>query len=230
MRAWVARRRQGGALLSEPVMIGDAPAPFELLVVEVTDQGKRRPTKIARLFPVGGRVAVAELVLPKMVWFEKWDFVLSGTEQAVVEGGKSGVAQSWLCKLQPPNYAVGFKARHTHKDGVEIARRALMDRYAAESRGILSIKVAKEPALGRHAVCAQMTRPGADASSTWRPHALLDVELDWMSEERFSLSGFDPRGPSGDKPARLLRHGWLCEFEVDEPEDGRRRGKNGALR
>ena len=79
-----------------------------MLVVEVIDQGKRRPTKIARLFPAGGRIAVAELVAPKLVWFKNLDFVLSGT-------------QSWLCKLQAPNYAVGFKARHTHKDGVEIA-------------------------------------------------------------------------------------------------------------
>ena len=220
MRAWVARRRAGGALLADPALIGEAPAPFELLIVEVTDQGKRRPTKVARLFPADGRVAVAELVAPKLVWFKKWDFVLSGTEHALVEGGKLGAAQTWLCKLQTPSYAVGFKARHTHKDGVEIARRALMDRYAQESRGRLLIEVTKEPALGRHAICAQLAKPGGNTASTLRPHALLDVEIDWMSEERFSLTGFDPRAPSGDRPARLLRHGWLCEFEIDDPTDG----------
>lgn len=59
MRVWVAKRREGGALISAPAVIGEAPAAYELLVVEVTDQGKRRPTKIARLFPAGGRVAVA---------------------------------------------------------------------------------------------------------------------------------------------------------------------------
>lgn len=230
MRAWVARRREGGALLDEPLMIGDTPAPFEVLVVEVTDQGKRRPTKVARLIPAGGRVAIAELVVPKLVWFKQWDFVLSGTEQAKLDSGVFGASQSWLCKLQPPNYAVGFKARHTHKDGVEIARRALMDRYAPESKGWLSIQVAKEAALGRHAVCAQLARPGAETSPTWRTHALLDVDLEWMSEERFSLSGFDPRGPSAELRTRLLRHGWLCEFDVDPPADDRRRSKNGSLR
>jgi hypothetical protein len=51
-----------------------------------------------------------------------------------------------------------------------------------------------------------------------------------MSEERFSLSGFDARGPSADLPARLLRHGWLCEFDVDPPADDRPRSKNGSLR
>ena len=47
MRVWVLRRREGGAYLPEPVRVGGTPAPLELLVVEVTDQGKRGPSRIA---------------------------------------------------------------------------------------------------------------------------------------------------------------------------------------
>lgn len=221
MQAWVARRREGGALLSHPTHIGAAPAPFELLVVEVTDQGKRRPTKIARLFPFGSRIAVAELVAPKLVWFRKWGFVLSGMEHTLAPSGRMGAVQSWLCKLHPPAYAVGFKARHTHKDGVEMTRSTLMDRYCSTWKGLLSVESVKDEALGRHSVIGRLDRPAGEASK-WPPSRLLGVELEWMSEERFSLAGFDPRGPSGDRPARLLRHGWLCEFEVDEwVEDSR---------
>jgi hypothetical protein len=32
------------------------------------------------------------------------------------------------------------------------------------------------------------------------------------------------------KPARLVRQGWLCEYEIEEPEDDRRRRKNDDLR
>lgn len=229
MQAWVARRRESGALLQEPSPIGAEPAPFELLVVEVTDQGKRRPTKIARLIPPGSRIAVAELIAPKLVWFKKWGFVLSGMEHTLAPNGRMGAAQSWVCKLHAPAYAVGFKARHTHKDGVEMTRANLMDRYCSSSRGVLCIESVKDDALGRHSVVGRLDRPRGDESK-WPPPRLLDIELEWMSEERFSLAGFDQRGPSGDRPARLLRHGWLCEFEVDQPEDGRRRSKNGSLR
>lgn len=39
-----------GEFLDEPLRIGTASAPFELLVVDVTDQGKRRPSLVARLY------------------------------------------------------------------------------------------------------------------------------------------------------------------------------------
>ena len=49
MRVRVLRRREGGAYLPEPVRVGGTPAPFELLAVELADQGKRRPWAVARL-------------------------------------------------------------------------------------------------------------------------------------------------------------------------------------
>ena len=47
--------------MPEPVRVGAAPAPFELLVVDVTDQGTRRPSKVARLYALGSKAIVAEL-------------------------------------------------------------------------------------------------------------------------------------------------------------------------
>ena len=68
MRVWVLRRREGGAYLPEPVRVRGTPAPFELLVIEVTDQGKRRPSKVARLYAPGSKGIVAELAgMLKMV-------------------------------------------------------------------------------------------------------------------------------------------------------------------
>jgi len=81
MRAWVARRRLAGAMLPEPSPIGETPAPFELVVMEVTDQGQRRPAKIARLVPPGTRRTVAELVAPKLVWLRGYTFILAGLEE-----------------------------------------------------------------------------------------------------------------------------------------------------
>lgn len=60
--------------------IGHPGRSLELVVVEVTDQGQRRPTKVARLIPPGTRVAVAELTAPKLAWFNNDKFVLSGED------------------------------------------------------------------------------------------------------------------------------------------------------
>lgn len=99
MRAWVARRRQSGAMLPEPVSIVETPAPNELIVAHVTDQGRRRPTKIARLIPPGSRRAVAELISPRLVWLRGFSFVLTGLEELVGPHGTREVAQVWMCKL-----------------------------------------------------------------------------------------------------------------------------------
>lgn len=224
MRAWVAKRRDCGTLLGEPARLGEGAEAFELLVVEVTDQGMRRPTKVARMVRPGERLAVAELIAPRLVWFKKWDFVLSGVERAAGGEGLTMAGQSWLCKLQPATGAIGFRARHTHKDGMEIARRMIMDRYASESKGQLLIEGAKDSTLGRYTVCSHLLSSHCHAASP----GLLDTELDWMSEERFSLSGFREVAAYGDRPARLLRHGWLCEFDIAELSDEDSRPLRGA--
>lgn len=56
-------------MLPAAEQIGDPLHPLELVVVEVTDQVQRRPTKMARLVPARSRIAVAELASPKLAWF-----------------------------------------------------------------------------------------------------------------------------------------------------------------
>ena len=83
MRVWVLRRRESGAYLPEPVRVGGTPAPFELLVVEVTDQGKRRPSKVARLYAPGTKSIVAELAAVQLLWLKGFEFVLHGVDVTV---------------------------------------------------------------------------------------------------------------------------------------------------
>lgn len=211
--------------MDKPIQFDASPALLELLVVEVTDQGARRPAKVARLFPARSRVAMAQLLAPRLVWLNGWDLVLSGIEERPGEGGISGTAQSWICRLAPPEYAAGFLARHTHKDGVELERGAIFDRYGFSTKGSLAVAGAHDAGLGRHTVRAAFTRDKQQLAGM-----LLDVELGWMAEERFALSGLHRHNASGDQLTRLVRQGWLCEFDIDEPDDNRRRRKNGALR
>lgn len=214
MQAWAAKRREGGALLDEAKTFGTPPAPFELLVVEVTDQGKRRPSKVARLVPAGQRVAMVELLAPKLVWLGGWDFALSGTEALASDRGVLNVAQSWYCRLAAPKNAVGFIARHTHDDGVELRYGEILDRYGAKSKGQLTISNVYAQALGRHTLRADLLDDGGAPAFCCR--ALLDVELQWMAEERFALTGLVEREAGADSPERLLRQGWLCEYDLAE--------------
>lgn len=215
-------------MLDEPIQFDATPELVELLVVEVTDQGKRRPTRVARIFPAGSKVAIAQLIAPRLVWLSGWDLVLSGVEERLGEGGIVGAAQSWICRLAPPPDATGFLARHTHKDGVELKKGVIFDRYGSSAKGKLTIASAHYDALGRQSVLAKLTR-AHDPERTLTGE-LVDVELGWMAEERFSLTGFNQHAASETRPARLVRQGWLCEYHIEEPEDDRRRRKNGALR
>lgn len=111
LRVWVVQRRDSGQLLSEAVSVVDWQAPLELLVLGVTDQGRRRPTKVTRLFAEGSRVAVAELAAPRLVWFKGGNFVLSGTPVYTAQRGNLSAHQSWVCKLDLPPYMLGYRAR-----------------------------------------------------------------------------------------------------------------------
>jgi hypothetical protein len=228
MKAWVARRREGGALLAEPVRFEASPELLELMIVEVTDQGKRRPSRVARIFPQGARVPMAQLVAPRLVWLAGWDLVLSGVEEGPGNGGVASVAQSWICRLAPPQYAIGFLARHTHKDGVELRKGAIFDRYGSSTKGKMAVASVHDEALGRHTMRAELSRNNDPHRALYG--ALLDVELGWMTDERFALTGLHQHGAWEGRPARLVRQGWLCEYDIEEPEDDRPRRKNGALR
>jgi hypothetical protein len=171
MKAWVARRRENGALLDEPIQFETSPSLVELLVVEVTDQGKRRPTRVARIFPSGSRVALAQLFAPKLVWLNGWDLVLSGFDERPGVGGMAGTSQSWICRLAPPRYAVGFLARHTRKEGVELKKGVIFDRHASSTKGKLTLTSMYDDALGRNTMRAQQTLDGKpqDFWRCWTP-------------------------------------------------------------
>lgn len=214
MRAWVARRRAAGASLVKPVEFGEAAAPFELLVVEVTDQGKRRPMKVARLVPIGERRAIAELLAPKLVWLQNWEFVLSGVEHVPGVHGVRAVLQSWICKLSPPPQAVGFRVANTHVGGVLRPRRILHE--TGKSRGRLAVTGRFESVLGRHTLYAQLSHSLSGDGNAMQH--LLDCRLEWMAQERFELSGLRVVSAYGERPEQVECDGWLCEFDVELPE------------
>jgi hypothetical protein len=215
MRAWVARRREGGALLPAPEPLWEAPVPYELIVVDVTDQGKRRPSKVARLIPAGERRAIAELMAPKLVWLEGWQLALSGLEEIPDPIGRKIVAQSWVCKLSPPPFAIGFKVTNTYVSGVLRPRRVLHE--AGKSGGKLAVGSRMDPILGRQTMRAELLHYEQSKFSYPPPH-LIDCGLEWMSEERFELGGLLVQNAFEERPERILRDGWLVEYDIELPE------------
>lgn len=68
VRAFIGRK--GGPYLPEIVRVGGTPPPFQLMVVAVTDQGKRRPSKVVRPYATGSKATVAQLAsVLKMVHY-----------------------------------------------------------------------------------------------------------------------------------------------------------------
>jgi hypothetical protein len=182
--AWILRRREGGAYLPEPVRMGGTPAPFELLVVEVADQGKRRPSKVARLYAPGSKAITAELSSIKLVWLKGFEFVLQGFEVYAGERGPLHAAQSWLCQLDPPVNIVGYRMRPMFERGAPLPYRQVMDQLASATEGKITIGSTIDEALGRAAIVAKFGNPYKHTAT------LLDCELDWMGEDRLQLSGF----------------------------------------
>lgn len=69
-----------------------------LLIMDVSDQGLRRPAKVARLMQ--GREIRHELCDVHVVWCAEGRFTLAGFErQNNVDGKVVDYAQSWLCAL-----------------------------------------------------------------------------------------------------------------------------------
>jgi len=198
-------------MLPAAVRIGELPPPFELLVMDVTDQGRRRPTKVARLVPLGARTAVAELVAPKLVLVRGADLVLSGTELVGTGRSPLNAGQTWLCRLALPATHASFKVWTNHNGGVEVMRRRVLSMGPNVTGAEIAVGSVMHEALGRHTTQALVKRNGLT------PLTLIDCELDWMAEERFCLSGFQQYPDSADWPARLLKQGWLCEHDVPAP-------------
>lgn len=209
MKVWVQRRLDGGAALDQPVQIGETEEPLELLILEVTDQGQRRPTKVARLIPCGQRRAIDELVMPRLFWFKGGKFVLSGVAQVRETHGTKGYSQSWLCRLALPAGVDAFKVVPLYRYGEQIARRELTDRHVTTLSGKLSVASVMDQALGRATVRADV----GPAPSAWEygRGALLDAHLEWMSTDGFELSGYEQVPAHAERPAYTLQQGWLCK-------------------
>lgn len=71
-----------------------------LVIMDVTDQGLRRPVKVARLTQPGRPGPYMELLDPHIVWANDSKFTLAGFERTINSEGKTvEFAQSWLCAL-----------------------------------------------------------------------------------------------------------------------------------
>jgi len=188
------------------------PAPFELLVVEVTDQGKRRPSKVARLYAPGTKSIVAELVSVQLLWLKGFEFILHGVEVAAGERGPVHAAQSWMCKLDEPLDTVGFRMRAIYDRGLALPHRQVMDRPSCVSEGKLAVGEAQNEHLNRHVPYAVFDNPYGACS------ILHDCELDWVGESTFQISGFQHYEAYAEVPDRLLRQAWIIEFDIKTPE------------
>ncbi|MBV6324899.1 hypothetical protein [Duganella violaceipulchra] len=209
MKVWVQRRLDGGAALDQPVQIGESDEPLELVMLQVTDQGQRRPTKVARLIPSGQRRAIDELVMPRLFWLRGGKFVLNGVAQLRESHGVKGYSQSWLCQLALPAEVDGFKVVPLYRYGEQIARRELVDRYATTLSGKLSVVCLLDQTLGRATVRADIGAPAS--ASAYGRGVLLDANLEWMSTDSFELSGYEHVAAHADRPAITLQQGWLCQ-------------------
>lgn len=64
-----------------------------LFSLDVTDQGKRRSSKVARLY-APGKIIVAELASVQLLWLKGFEFVLHGVDVTAGERGPVHAAQS----------------------------------------------------------------------------------------------------------------------------------------
>lgn len=84
----------------------------DLVMLDVTDQGLRRPVKVARLYQNFANSTPKELIDPRLLWISENRFVLTGFECIRNEAGQRvDVAQSWLCTLDIPTVAVSETPR-----------------------------------------------------------------------------------------------------------------------
>lgn len=209
MKACVTIRRDSGAVLAKPAPVVDDAALLELVVVEVTAPGGRRPIKVARVKPIGEQRILAQLLMPKLVRFVDGTMVLSGIEESRDDGGQvKGYAQTWVCALDWPQHAVGLKVRNTHHQGVALPKRGV--RESSASRGKLEVAGVFTNCLQRHTSCAELY----DQISTIPAARLVDCYIEWMSDTTFELGGLRVCEALQNRPQRLERNGWLCEFDV----------------
>jgi hypothetical protein len=214
MKVWASRRREDGAVLAAPVPVVEGAILLELLVVDVTLEGNRRPSKVARLQMIGVPRILAQLARPKLVRVQGWNMVLSGIEATRDESGHTReVAQTWVCKLFVPENAIGFRVRELHRSGVALPKKLVRD--SSGSRGLLAVADDYSNVLQRHATCAELR---GHQISTFPEGRLIDCYIEWMSEESFELGGLQLRSSFESRPEQLERGGWLVGIDMKERE------------
>ncbi|TFW15984.1 hypothetical protein [Duganella callida] len=213
MRAWVTIRREDGAVLPAPVPAVEGASLLEVVVVDITEQGNRRPIKVARLMPIGEQRILAQLKLPRPVKFQGWTLVLSGVEELRDGHVIRGVAQTWLCQLAPPERAAGFKVIDTYTAGVRDPGRAWRERSGSGGRLALGDQYSSE--LQRQTTCAELLSYSISTLPTKR---LVDAYIEFMSEEGFELGGLRIHSAHGVRPQRVVRDGWFCRYDIPERE------------
>jgi len=98
MRVRVVKMRSKGVEVDRRLLREVAGTPGQLVILDVTDQGKNRPTKVARLQQ--GEMLRAELRDVQLVWLNDGRMTLTGYEQINNEAGQAvEYRQSWLISL-----------------------------------------------------------------------------------------------------------------------------------
>lgn len=223
---WVARRRQWGMLIPDCLSqaAGVLPEPCELVVMDVTDQGQRRPVKVARLFRPGDRSPAGELVAPRVVHLRRTHFVLSGTErQRDTQGRFMGFAQSWLCQLAPPFDTAPLEVSDMYRGGVALERSARAAAYGYPRKGELAMVFERDAELGRITPLTRLQR----SDGSFDARQLLDTTLEWVSGGRFLLAGYERSPGSPGKPPALLVQAWLASYQLPRVPDPGTLGKRG---
>jgi len=81
-----------------------------LLIIDVTDQGRRRPCKVARLLQDGS--IRSELSDVHVVWLNERRMTLTGFERGLSAAGQvADYAQSWLITFVEPGSVDGARQR-----------------------------------------------------------------------------------------------------------------------
>lgn len=203
---WVTRRRRYGKVETAASSLRPVGGvPVELIVKTGSDQGLRQPGKVARIYEAGAKRILAELENPRLVWMRRSGLVLTGIERHRDEQKQLvGCSQTWVCKFAPPYDTCEMRIAERLVKGVEVA-----GRYVREKGWEGHVVVSQEhiPELGRHASVASY----ASGASAFR-RCLLDADLQWMGEDRFSLLGLHRVAPHGEEPEVIYDGSWLCFF------------------
>lgn len=98
MQVRITKMRNRGVEVDRRALREVAGTPGQLVILDITDQGKHRPTKVARLHQ--GEQLRAELRDVAVVWLNEGRMTLTGYEQVTNDTGQAvEYRQSWLIAL-----------------------------------------------------------------------------------------------------------------------------------